>query len=181
VDANCKGPWFYLQTLSAEEKNSALDLFPEQSLNSAFKINYGQCHLLQLLLHANNSSFEMSWRQGIICWNLDRNLFWQEIWQGFKRGDRNFSVFSQLLDPVAQLISWSTLLELFHHLLGQANIRPGLRLECWIISSLDYQHHLLEVSWALRRSLTWRCRGQERPESARVLATPHSTALGSKG
>jgi len=49
------------------------------------------------------------------------------------------SVFSQLLDPVALLISWSTLLELFHHLLGQANIRPGLRLECWIISSLDYQ------------------------------------------
>jgi len=90
VDANCKGLWFYLQTLSAEEKNSALDLFPEQSLNSAFKINYGQCHLLQLLLHANNSSFEMSWRQGIICWNLDRTLFWQEIWQGFKRGDRNF-------------------------------------------------------------------------------------------
>ncbi|WVZ91738.1 hypothetical protein U9M48_037869 [Paspalum notatum var. saurae] len=39
-----------------EERNSALDQFPEQSFNSALKINDDQLYLLQLVLLTNNSS-----------------------------------------------------------------------------------------------------------------------------
>ncbi|WVZ65912.1 hypothetical protein U9M48_015202 [Paspalum notatum var. saurae] len=82
-----------------------------------------------------------------------------EIHRGFKHGDCNLSGFSQLLDhPAAVLVNCSRLLddllELFLHLLNQADIRLHLGLKNRVISSsLDDQLHLLDACLECRKVL----------------------------
>ncbi|RLN08495.1 hypothetical protein C2845_PM11G14690 [Panicum miliaceum] len=95
----------YLQTEGIKERNSALDQSPEQSLNSALKINNDQLHLLQLLLLACYLSFvESLGDKGPFARAWRCNLLGQEIRQGFKHGDSNLSGFSQLLDHHAAVL-----------------------------------------------------------------------------
>lgn len=146
ADANRKGSWFHLQTEKVEEKISALYLFPEPlkllprstMANSISWLPANKTSLLKCLV--DKVSFPGT--QG-------RNLFRQEIRQGFVHVDRNLSGFSQLLDPswTASSSSWSS--------------------ECKTGSSLEVlSHHL---AWQLAPSSgnflcpdklsAWRCRG----------------------
>ena len=78
--------------------------------------------------------------------------------QGFKHGDSNLSSFSQLLDhPAGFLVNCNRLLadllQLFLHLLSQADVGLDLGFKSGVISSLDDQLHLLDACLELRKVL----------------------------